>query len=161
MKRELKIVPDLATLSRGAADEFSRCAREALSARGRFTVALSGGSTPQGTHALIANDQNDQKDPARRLPWEKIHIFFGDERHVPPTDKDSNFRAANESLLSKIPVPQKNVHRIPAELDATGAAAQYEDELRRVFNPKAGEWPRFDRWFAVILRRALRSVEEP
>ena len=127
MQPELKIVPDMPALSRAGADEFSRCAREAISARGRFTVALSGGSTPQGTHALIANDQNDQKNPAKRLPWDKIHIFFGDERHVPPTDKDSNFRAANESLLSKIPAPQQNLHRILAQLDANDAAAQYED----------------------------------
>ncbi|HEY6972120.1 MAG TPA: 6-phosphogluconolactonase, partial [Candidatus Angelobacter sp.] len=141
MSPEIKIVPDMPALSRAGADEFSRCAREAISARGRFTVALSGGSTPQGTHALIAEDQ---KDPAKRLEWDKIHIFFGDERHVPPTDKDSNFRAANESLLSKIPVPPQNVHRILAELDANDAAAQYEVELRKVFNPKAGEWPRFD-----------------
>ena len=144
MTPELKVVPDLAALSRAAADEFSRCAREAIAARGRFTVALSGGSTPQPAHALIANDQNDQNDPARRLPWEAIHVFFGDERNVPSTDKDSNFRAANETLLSKIPIPPGNVHRILAELDANAAATQYQDELRKIFQPRAGEWPRFD-----------------
>lgn len=137
----LKIVQDLPTLSRAGADEFSRCAREAIAAHGRFAVALSGGSTPQGTHSLIAKDQDDS---SRRLPWDKIHIFFGDERNVPPTHPDSNYRAANETLLSKIPIPPQNIHRIAAELDANAAASQYEKGLRDFFQPAPGEWPRFD-----------------
>lgn len=128
----------MAALSRAGADEFSRCAREAIAAHGNFSVALSGGSTPQGANALIAQDQN--------LPWEKINIFFGDDRHVPPTDKDSNYRAANESLLSKVPIPSQNVHRINTELDATVAADQYDAELKKFFqgHSTADGWPRFD-----------------
>lgn len=138
---QIKILADLSALSRAAADEFTQSARDAIAARGRFVVALSGGSTPQGAHSLIAADQND---PAKRLPWEKVHIFFGDERHVPPTDPQSNYRSANETLLSKIPIPPQNVHRIHAELDAVLAANQYEQELRNFFQIPAGDWPRFD-----------------
>lgn len=137
----LTIVQDLSALSRAGADEFSRCAREAIAARGRFAVALSGGSTPQGTHALIAADQND---PSKRLPWDKVHVFFGDERNVPPSDHESNYRAANETLLSKIPIPHGNVHRIAAELEAGVAASQYEKELHDFFQTAPGVWPRFD-----------------
>src|SRR5205823_886538 len=90
----------------------------------------------QGTHALLAE--------RRDLPWDKIYVFFGDERHVPPDDKESNYRAAKESLLSKIPIPTENVHRIPAELDAQIAAQQYEEELRKFFQLPPGQWPRFD-----------------
>src|SRR5689334_17075061 len=131
MSPEPKIVADMNELSRTGADEFSRCAREAIAAHGQFSVALSGGSTPQGTYSLLAQQQND---PATRLSWEKIHVFFGDERHVPPAHRDSNFRMANESMLSKIPIPPQNVHRILAELDAPVAASRYEDELRNFLN---------------------------
>jgi 6-phosphogluconolactonase len=138
---QTKIVEDLTALSRVGADEFSRCAREAIAARGRFSVALSGGSTPRGVHSLLVADQND---PAKRLPWDQIHLFFGDERHVPPDDAESNYRMANETLLSQVSVPPQNVHRIAAELDAKVAADQYEKELRNFFQPASGEWPRFD-----------------
>jgi len=141
LQPEPRIVSDLAELHRAGADEFIRCAREAISARGRFVVSLAGGSTPKGAYALTAGDQ---KDPAKRLPWDKIHLFFSDERNVPPDDKESNYRMANESLLSKVPVPTENVHRIPAELDPSTAATQYEAELRNFFKPKPGDWPRFD-----------------
>ena len=140
MSPEIKTVADLSELSRAGADEFSRCAREAIAAHGKFSVALSGGSTPQGTYSLLAERQSD---PATRLPWEKIHVFFGDERHVPPAHRDSNFRMANESMLSKIPIPPENVHRILAELDASVAASKYEDELRKYFQT-SDPWPRFD-----------------
>lgn len=136
MAPEIKIVPDLPALYREGADEFSRCAREAIAARGRFAVALSGGSTPKGVYTLLAQ--------ANDLPWEKIHFFFGDERNVPPTDPESNYRMVNESLLSKIKVPPLNVHRIPAEMDAGLAATQYEAELSAFFMRRAGECPRFD-----------------
>jgi 6-phosphogluconolactonase len=137
----LTIVNDLSALSRAAADEFSRCAREAIAAHGRFAVALSGGSTPQGAYSLIAANQ---QDPSQRLPWEKIHVFFGDERNVPPAHPESNYRAANEALLSKVPIPPQNLHRIAAELEASVAASLYEKELHDFFQTAPGEWPRFD-----------------
>jgi 6-phosphogluconolactonase len=138
---EIKIVDDVSALNRAGADEFRRCAQEAIAERGRFAVALSGGSTPRGTLTLIAADQDD---PAKRLDWGKIHIFFGDERHVPPTDPQSNYRMAHETLLSKAPIPPQNVHRIPAESEADQAAEDYERELREFFAASDGEWPRFD-----------------
>lgn len=134
---EVKIVPDNAALAHTAAQEFHRLAEAAVRARGRFSVALSGGNTPRAVYSLLAGEH-------RQLPWDGIHIFFGDERHVPPDDPDSNFRMASESLLSKVPIPQKNVHRIRAELDAEAAAKEYEQELREFFQLMDHGWPRFD-----------------
>lgn len=139
--RTIRIAPDAATLFRAAADEFRRCANEAIRNYGRFCVALSGGSTPRRVYALLADDQNNS---STQLPWNKIFIFFGDERHVPPEHPESNYRMANESLLSKVPVPQQNVYRVFGELDATEAAQKYEDQLRSFFNLQPNEFPRFD-----------------
>lgn len=131
------MVPDAAALITAAAAEFCRCAEAAIAARGRFAVALAGGNTPRGVYAQLAAEKNSP-------PWDKIHIFFGDERHVPPDDPQSNYRMARESLLSKAPIPEANVHRIRAELPAPEAAAQYEADLRSFFGLSAGIWPRFD-----------------
>jgi 6-phosphogluconolactonase len=137
MAAEIKILPDSVALYRAAAQEFKRLAETAIAERGRFSVALSGGSTPRNVYSLLADNYKD-------LPWDRIHIFFGDERHVPPTDADSNFRMANESLLSQVPIPESNVHRIRAELDPNAAAEDYEKQLREFFQLKGGDWPRFD-----------------
>jgi 6-phosphogluconolactonase len=134
---EVKIVPDKAALAQTAAQEFHRVAEAAVRERGRFSVALSGGNTPRSVYSLLASEQI-------QLPWNSIHIFFGDERHVPPDDPESNFLMASESLLSKVPIPQKNVHRIRAELNAEAAAMQYEHELREFFHLMDHDWPRFD-----------------
>src|SRR5215470_8026132 len=131
------VVADASALYRAAAAEFSRCAREAIAERGRFTVALSGGNTPRGVYSLLAQDSS-------ALPWDKIYIFFGDERHVPPDDPQSNYRMAKESLLSKVPIPPQNVYRVPAELPADLAADEYERKLRDFFQLRGSAWPRFD-----------------
>src|SRR5690242_761256 len=107
MPVEVKVVPDNATLARVAAQEFHRLAEAGIQERGRFAVALSGGNTPRAVYSLFANEYKE-------LPWDHIHVFFGDERHVPPDHPDSNFRTANESLLSKVSIPRENVHRIRA-----------------------------------------------
>lgn len=138
---EVRVLPDTTALSRAAADEFLRAARAANEKRARFTVALSGGSTPKAVFGLLAADEAAGRD---KLFWDKVQIFFGDERHVPPDHPDSNYRMASEALLSKVPIPPANVHRIRAELDAAHAAAEYEHELRSVFGSRAGEIPRFD-----------------
>ncbi len=138
---EIKIASDVSAFNHIAADEFTNCARKSIETHGRFTVALSGGSTPRGIYSLVADDQ---KNPVKKLPWEKIFVFFGDERHVPPTDPESNFRMANESLLSKVPIPEQNVFRVPAELDANIAAKDYEEQLIKFFKLAPNEWPRFD-----------------
>ncbi len=138
---EIRVLPDTSCLSREAADEFVRAARNAVEQRGRFIVALSGGSTPKAIFGLLAADEAIGRN---QLPWDKVQIFFGDERHVPPDHPESNYRTANEALLSKVSIPPANVHRIRAELDSARAAVEYEKELRSVFGFRAGEIPRFD-----------------
>ena len=143
MGLEIKIVPDAVTLAHEAAQEFHRLAETAVQERGRFSVALSGGNTPRTVYSLLASEH-------KQLPWDHIHIFFGDERHVPPDHPDSNFRMASESLLSKVPIPEKNIHRVHAELDAEAAAAEYDQQLRDFFHLINHEWPRFDLIFLGI-----------
>jgi 6-phosphogluconolactonase len=137
MPVEVKIVPDSATLARVAAQEFHRLAEAGIQERGRFSVALSGGNTPRAVYSLLAGEHKE-------LPWDRIHVFFGDERHVPPDHPDSNFRMASESLLSKVPIPRENVHRIRAEQEPEAAAKDYDAQLAEFFHLKEHEWPRFD-----------------
>ncbi len=136
--RAIEVVPTAADLFHFAAEEFVRLAHAAIGAQGRFAVALSGGSTPKSLYSLLAANYAD-------FTWNRVFLFFGDERHVPPTDAQSNYRMVKESLLSKITIPAENVFRVSAENpDAAAAAADYEDELRRFFKLKPGEFPRFD-----------------
>lgn len=134
---EVHTYPDVVALARAAAELFVSIASEAVAARGRFTVALSGGSTPRPLHRELASD------PFRdRVEWAKVHVFWGDERMVPPNHEMSNYRMARETLLDHVPVPPQNVHRIHGELDAVQAAARYADVLRDFFG-SAGP-PRLD-----------------
>lgn len=136
--RTIEVLASAADLFHAAAEEFVRAARTAIGAQGRFTVALSGGSTPKALYSLLATNYAG-------FAWNRIFLFFGDERHVPPTDPESNYRMVNESLLTKIAIPAENVFRVPAEdPDAAAAASEYEAQLRRFFELKSGELPRFD-----------------
>jgi len=136
---DLRIVDDLRGLSQAAAEEFVTQATGTVRANGRFTVALSGGSTPKSLFSLLASTFRDQ------LPWDKMFFFWGDERHVPPDHPESNYRMAYEALLSKVPVPAENVFRVPAENpDANQAAADYEQTLRKFFQLSPGTFPRLD-----------------
>jgi 6-phosphogluconolactonase len=137
MPVELQIAPDAAALYRMAAQEFVRAAESAIRNSGRFAVALSGGNTPRGVYAFLAEQYKE-------LPWNKIHVFFGDERDVPPDHPDSNYRMAYEALLSRVAIPAENVHRFRTELGAEPAVADYEQQLRDFFHPPARQWPRFD-----------------
>src|SRR6266496_2949978 len=112
---EVRVFPDAAVLSRGVAEEFQRAARAAIDTRDRFTVALSGGSTPKMIYSRLADDEKNGNQP---LPWDKIHAFFGDDRHVPPEHPDSNYRMAQEALLRVVPIAPANVHRVRTEFDA-------------------------------------------
>jgi 6-phosphogluconolactonase len=112
-------------LAEAAARHFVARAEEAITERGRFTVALAGGSTPERTYRMLAQDYAD------RLDWSKVHVFFGDERTVSPEDENSNFRMVRETLLSHIRVG--SVHRMRCELLPTEAAADYERQLREYF----------------------------
>jgi 6-phosphogluconolactonase len=137
--RELRVAPDPPALAQAAAEEFAARAGSAVRENGRFTVALSGGSTPKSVYSLLAANYRD------RLPWNKMFFFWGDERHVPPDDAESNYRMAHLALLSKAPVPAGNTFRVLAENpDAAQAAESYEQTLRRFFNVRPGSFPRFD-----------------
>lgn len=130
MRRVLTLA-DARELSFAAAGEFTR-AMGAVK-KGPIRIALSGGSTPRAFHSLLA------AEPLRsRIPWDRVQVYWGDERCVPPDHPDSNYKMAMETLLSRVPVPPDNIHRVPAERE--DAAAQYESVLRR----EMGEAPRFD-----------------
>src|SRR5712692_1150617 len=103
-------------------------AQQAMLERRRFAVVLSGGSTPRQLYQLLASP-----DFSSQVDWQRAHIFWGDERAVPPDHPDSNFRMANETLLSHVPIPTENVHRIHAELNPEDAAHDYEETLRKFF----------------------------
>ncbi len=142
VQREIKVLADPEEVSRRAAEEFVRLADEATRAKGSFAVALSGGSTPKRLYALLGSAADSFRE---RVPWEKIHFFWGDERHVPPDHPESNYRMVREAMLSKVPLPRENVHRINAENpDAGEAAREYERALREFFRLRTGELPRFD-----------------
>jgi 6-phosphogluconolactonase len=126
-------------LFQAAAEEVIRSATDAVAKRGRFTIALSGGSTPRNLYTLIA------ANASTTLPWSQMFFFWGDERHVPPDSPDSNYRMAKESLLSKVPIPPANIFPVPAENpDAAQVAEVYEQTLRKFFAVAPGEFPRFD-----------------
>lgn len=137
--RVVTVADDLDDLSRRAARFFAESAREAIDKQGRFTVALSGGSTPRRTFALFA------EEPFRSIPWNAIHIFWGDERLVPLTQPDNHFRMSTDIFLSKISIPSENVHRVMVESETPAAAADdYENQLKAFFGLDPGELPRFD-----------------
>jgi 6-phosphogluconolactonase len=136
-KPAIQIVADADALYQAAAAEFVRQAEEAVQANGACTVALSGGSTPKGLYELLADDPSWPG----QVPWDQLHVFWGDERHVPPDHAESNYRMAHEALLSKVPIPPANVHRIKSEHpDARQAAEDYEQTLRAFFHLTAGHF---------------------
>jgi 6-phosphogluconolactonase len=140
-QREVRILKDGAAIARLAADKFLDLAQAAVKQRGSFSVALAGGSTPKLLYSLLAGDSALRA----AVPWDKMHLFFGDERHVGPDDAQSNFKMAFDAMLSKVPVKQDQVHRMKGEYpDAEKAASEYEQELRAHFGSKESELPRFD-----------------
>jgi len=138
-ERNIVLCRDIAELSRQSAERFSQLARHSVQGSGRFTVALSGGSTPKHLYSLLAAPGYKE-----RIPWNNVHLFWGDERCVPPDHPESNFRMAQEALLSKIEIPAENIHRMRGEGQPQTAAAEYEQELQRFFGLKSGALPRFD-----------------
>jgi len=134
--RRLRVYPDLETLSEAAARVFVAEAARAGAARGRFAAALSGGSTPRRTYEFLA------APPFRdRVDWPQVHLFWGDERGVPPEDPRSNYRLAREALVRRVPIPPGNIHPIPAYPSVEEGARAYEAELQAFF---AGGPPCFD-----------------
>lgn len=138
--RDILVLADGDAVSRAAADLFQRACGEAVEARGVFSVALAGGSTPRGLYSLLATDE-ERRDA---MPWDRIEFFWGDERHVPPDHPDSNYRMAREAMLSRVLVMPERVHRVQSEQpDAAVAASLYEAEVRRAFAADRGV-PAFD-----------------
>ena len=137
MTGQLHIFDDASQVARAAADRFVKFGLEAIEGAGKYSVALAGGSTPKRAYQLLASDEYKTQ-----IDWSKVHIFFGDERCVSPEDPQSNYRMANEAMLSRVSIPPQNVHRIRGLGDAVSNAGLYEDELRTYFND--ADWPRFD-----------------
>lgn len=136
---EIRTLTTPQELFEAGAELVAHAAKEAVDERGRFTIALSGGSTPRSLYNLLATNARAS------LPWDKMFFFFGDERHVPPSNKDSNFKMADEAMLSKLPIPKENIFRVPAENpDAAAAAEAYEQSLRKFFALEPGQVPVFD-----------------
>ena len=138
---DVRVFADAETLSRAAAREFIALCRQAVDARGRFTVALAGGSTPRRVYELLADHEHcDQVD------WTRVEFFWGDERAVPPEHPDSNYGMAAAALLGKLDLRPEQVHRIQAERpDRESAARDYEVEIAGVFGVSPeGPLPPFD-----------------
>jgi len=134
MKPTVRIFKDADELSRAAAELFVTLAVQAIRERGRFLVALSGGSTPMALYRLLAREPID---------WTRIHVFWGDERLVLPEDAENSYGQAREALLKHIPIPTENIHRVASELDPVAAARDYASILREFAAPPL-DWPRFD-----------------
>jgi 6-phosphogluconolactonase len=126
------VLPDLEAVSQAAAEHFVHLAQKQSS----FSVALAGGGTPRGVYELLATPPFSEQ-----IPWGRVHVFWGDERCVPPDDPGSNYRMARETLLDRVPLPTDNIHRVHGELDPETAAQAYAAELRDFFG---AQWPVFD-----------------
>jgi 6-phosphogluconolactonase len=151
VQRDVRILTNLDAIAKRVAQEFVQAATAAVSENGSFSVALSGGSTPKALYTLLANDAALRA----QLPWGKMYLYFGDERSVGPDHADSNYRMANETMLSKVPIKAEQVFRIKGEYKDTEKAAQeYEQALRSSFKMAEakiakgkigeGQFPRFD-----------------
>lgn len=121
----LRVSATVETLTRDLAARIVKCGRDAIAGRGAFHWALSGGSTPKALFALLASHEW-----ASRFDWKKTHVWWSDERNVPPDSPESNYKTAWDTLLSHVPIPAANVHRVTTEIGAEDAAADYETRLR-------------------------------
>ena len=133
---ESRIFPTIAEMSEAALAEILRVLNDAVAKRGRFSIALCGGHTPAKLYALWAEKYKTQ------TPWDRVHLFFGDERFVPEDDLLSNYRMAQETLIAHVPIPKENVHPMLTNFPSAEKAAEaYEVELRKFFGEDA---PAFD-----------------
>ena len=125
---DIQVFPDLESLSHKAVEIFVDTSRRSIYERKSFSVAISGGSTPGVLYMLLGSDQYRDK-----IDWKHTHVFWSDERCVSPEHRDSNFRLASEGFLSKVPVPDKNLHRVRGEKGPEQGAQEYKNELRKHF----------------------------
>ena len=136
MKPDVRVCADLGDVSRRAAEAAVDTVNDAVRKSGKCSIVLSGGSTPRTLYELLASEWRT------RIPWAKVHLFWGDERHVPPDDPRSNYRMAKEALLDHVPCPPANIHPMPTHFPSADLAARdYERTLRNHF---LGDWPHFD-----------------
>lgn len=139
MAPDVRVFTDINELSLHAAEAAVAIIRNTVAATGTCSLVLSGGSTPRGLYGFLASRFRDE------IPWAHVHIFWGDERYVPPDDSRSNYRMARETLLDHVPCPATNVHPMPTHFSTPDAAARdYENTLRSHFSTA---WPRFDLTF--------------
>lgn len=136
MRMNSQVFPDLDSLSRAAMDETLAIIRDAVAQRGRFAIALSGGHTPAKLYEMwAANPYRDE------TAWDRVHLFWGDERYVAQDDPLSNFRMTRETLISRVPIPQANVHPVPTLPGPPEKSAEaYEQELRKFFGAAPPEF---------------------
>jgi 6-phosphogluconolactonase len=141
LKIEYIVEPDAAALARRTAKHFVEVVEHAALQRGRARIAISGGSTPKAAFQLLA-------DPGlpwiKRMPWDKLELYWVDERTVPPDHPESNYRMTREAMLDHVPLKAEQVHRMEGELEPEVAAARYESLLRNNFRLEGAETPRFD-----------------
>ena len=142
----VQIYPDAQSLAQAAAERFIRASEEAIQTRGIFTTALSGGSTPQRLYRLLASEPYSE-----RVDWSRTQVFWGDERCVPADHPESNYLKARQTLFDHIPIPEENIHRIPAELNPEQAAAAYEETLLHFFSGLDYEEDRTHARFDLVL----------
>jgi 6-phosphogluconolactonase len=141
LRIEYLVEKDSATLALRAAELFVTIAEEAAARRGRARIAISGGSTPKAAFQLLA----DPGQPfLQRMPWDKLDLYWVDERTVPPSDSESNYRMTRDAMLDRVPLKPEQIHRMEGELQPEIAAARYESILRNTFRLEGAETPRFD-----------------
>ncbi len=138
---EYRVLPDAASLAHATAQHLTAKITETVRTRGLARVAVSGGSTPRATFQLLADPAEPYRDA---IDWSRLHLYFVDERCVPPDNPDSNYGMTRDALLSKVPLPATNVYRIEGELPPEEAAARYESAIRNSFRLEGAEAPRFD-----------------
>lgn len=136
MKPDVRVFADVNELSLRAAEASVRTINQSVQTNGRSSLVLAGGRTPRTLYHMLSSQFRDQ------IPWTKVHVFWGDERYLPPDDPKSNYRMARETLLDHVSCPAGNVHPMPTHLpDPDVAARDYEKTLRTYFSEG---WPRFD-----------------
>ncbi|MHC4658067.1 MAG: 6-phosphogluconolactonase [Planctomycetota bacterium] len=139
-KPNVEIVSDPESLAQRSVAIFIADAQKAIQAKNTFYVAISGGHTPRRFFEFLA-----ELPQAKALPWDRVHLFWVDERYVPPDSQWSNYKLAADTFLPKVPIPDENVHRIPTEhSDSKAAAHCYEETIRDVFGLQEGRLPQFD-----------------
>ena len=131
-KPPIEVFPDREKLIQAAAEHVIQLTSQGITENGRVAIALSGGSTPRPLYTLLATKRYSQ-----RIDWLRVHVFWGDERCVPPDNPQSNYQMARETLLDEVPIPVSNIHRIRGEEDPEKAAVAYEKELRTFFGVDA------------------------